>query len=329
MSTRTTRDRMCEAALAMAARGWPVFPLLPGSKKPALHGDTAQRPCPRTGMCAGGHRKWEQRAMTDPDLVRWYWTSPRFAGANVGIATGPAGLLLVDLDVPHGPDDTPPESWSRRGARTGAGVFAAVCAEAGQPVPDDTFTVRTARGGRHLYYRVPPGVRLGSTDGDEGAGLGWKVDTRGWGGYVVAPGSATPDGRYEVIRDVPVTELPGWLAHRLTPRPPPAASAPVEIPAERLPGYVAAALAGECARVATAAPGHGRTVFIAALALGQLTGAGALPPATAETALYTAAATHLDSGCGCTETEIRRAIRNGLAAGAARPRTLPTGSRPA
>jgi hypothetical protein len=267
--------------------------------------------------------------MTDPDQIRWYWTSHRFTSANIGIATGPAGLLVVDLDLPVSPDDTVPERWSRRGTRTGLDVFTAVCADAGQPVPVNTFAVRTARGGRHLYYRAPAGVRLGNTDGEEGRGLGWKVDTRGWGGYVVAPGSITPNGRYEVIRDAPVAELPGWLTQRLAPRPSPTISAPREIATERLPSYVAAALSGECRRVATAAPGHGRAVFISALALGQLVGAGALPPATAEHALYTAAAPLIGSGCGCTEREIRRAIHNGLTTGAARPRTLPTGSRSA
>ncbi|MGH3903083.1 MAG: bifunctional DNA primase/polymerase [Pseudonocardiaceae bacterium] len=325
----STDNPLLSAALAAAARGWAVFPLRPGSKRSALHGDTGRRPCPRTGICAGGHRKWEQRAMTDPDQIRWYWTSRRFTGANIGVATGPSGLVVIDLDLPTSPADVAPESWSRRGAATGPDVFAAVCAEAGHPIPTHTYTVRTARGGRHLYFRAPPGAQLGNTDGEQGQGLGWKVDTRAWGGYVVAPGSITPTGRYHLIQDAPVAELPGWLAHRLTARPSPAVSAPHQIATARLPAYVTAAVAGECHRIATAPPGHGKALFISALALGQLVGAGALPSATAETALHAAATPHITRGCGCTDHEIRRAIHNGLATGATRPRTLPTGAPPA
>jgi bifunctional DNA primase/polymerase-like protein len=74
--------------------------------------------------------------------------------------------------------------------------LAILAEEAGQPLPGDTLTVRTPTGGLHLYA-VPAGVVLRSTAGERGNGLGWKFDTRAWGGYVVAPGSTTPDGRYE------------------------------------------------------------------------------------------------------------------------------------
>lgn len=324
-----TDENLLEWALSLAALGWWVFPLCRGGKRPALHGDTARRPCPRTGICARGHRKWEQRAMTDPDQIRWYWTSPRFAGANIGLATGPSGLVVIDLDVPHTPEDVPPGGWSRRGAGTGLEVFAAVCDEAGYPVPTQTYTVSTARGGRHLYFRAPDGAVLGNTDGESGRGLGWKVDTRAWGGYVVAPGSITPAGRYEVVQDLPVAELPDWLLTRLAAPPPPPRCVPRQISAHRLPAYVAAAVQSECHRIATAPPGHGRALFISALALGQLVGAGALPPATAEHALHAAATPLITSGCGCTDREVLRAIRNGLTTGATRPRTLPTRSHPA
>ena len=50
---------LLHAALQAAERGWHVFPLRPGSKRPALHGEQS---CPRTGPCSNGHRKWEQRA---------------------------------------------------------------------------------------------------------------------------------------------------------------------------------------------------------------------------------------------------------------------------
>lgn len=325
--SRTDRDRLLAAALHAVEWGWRVFPVRPGHKKPpALHGDTTERPCPRTGICRHAHQGWEQRATADPDEIRWYWTSPRFAGCNVGVATGPSGLLVVDLDTPKTADDVPPERWSRRGCRDGHDVFAAVCADTGHPVPANTYRVRTARAGTHLYFQAPtgPGVpRLRITEGEQGAGLGWKVDTRSWGGYVIAAGSITADGVYQEAATGPLLETPGWLVHRLTVRPPTASTAPRQIATDRLPRYVTAAIQSECARVATAPPGHGRALFISALALGQLVGAHVLPSATAEHALYTAAHPLIGQTCGCTDKEVLRAIRNGLRIGAERPRQIP------
>jgi hypothetical protein len=312
------------AALAAAERGWRVFPLRPGTKKPALHGDSLRRPCPRTGVCAAGHRGWEQRATTDPARIHATWTRGPF---NVGIATGPSGLLVVDLDTPKSPADVPPEGWNREGIRDGRDVFTAVCADLGHPVPWDTHTVATARGGLHLYYQAPESLQLRNTEGDHGSGLGWKVDTRGWGGYVVAAGSTTPDGHYRTLDQQTPIGLADWLADRLTPTPPPVTTAaPPPRGSERLSAYVASAVRGECQRVATAAPTrHSRTLFSAAGNLGQLVGAHLLPPVTAETELY-AAARHLITGdCECTDREVRRTIANGLRAGGDRPRTLPPG----
>jgi hypothetical protein len=73
---------------------------------------------------------------------------------------------------------------------------------------------------------------------------------------------------------------------------------------------------------------HTRTLFVAAVALGQLTGAGLLPPATAEHELHAAAAHMITGPCGCTEREVLRTIANGLRAGASRPRTTAPAPHP-
>ncbi|WP_199441699.1 bifunctional DNA primase/polymerase [Umezawaea beigongshangensis] len=308
---------LLDHALAVAARGWPVFPLRPGTKRPALHGTTS---CPHTGPCMTGHLGWEQRATTDPDRIRRAWNTAPF---NIGLPTGPAGLVVVDLDTPKSPADVPPDGWNREGVSDGHDVFALVCEQARQPVPWETFTVRTARGGSHLYFVAPSGVELRNTEGDAG-GLGWKVDTRAHGGYVVAPGSNTPHGAYTVLDDREPVELPGWLIQALSPKPRTALSAPVVVPSQRMPAYVAAAVQGERDRVAAAQPGaHTRTLFIAAVALGQLVAAGHLPPATAEAHLHAAATHMITDQCHCTEREVLRTITNGLRAGASRPRQAP------
>ena len=63
------------------------------------------------------------------------------------------------------------------------------------------------------------------------------VDIRGDGGYVVGPGSTTPDGVYRFARrrgpdDVEIAEAPAWLLKMLAPAPAPANEGvkPAEIP---------------------------------------------------------------------------------------------------
>ncbi|TWP51528.1 bifunctional DNA primase/polymerase [Lentzea tibetensis] len=320
-SASLDRNRLMFHALEAAEMGFHVFPLRPGTKRPALHSETR---CPRTSVCRDGHQKPEQRATTDANVIRQCWAAGAF---NIGIATGPSGLVVIDLDTRKSPEDVPPQSWSREGVRDGHDVFTIVCADAGEPVPWETRTIRTARGGTHLYFREPSAVELRNTEGEHGNGLGWKVDTRAHGGYVVAPGSITPDGEYWLTEDVAPAELPIWLVQALTPKPRTAVSAPVVVAAEQLPGYVTAALNGECDKVSAAQPGtHDMTAFVAGIALGQLVGAGLLPSATAEARLVAAAAHMISDRCDCTEAKVRRSIQNGIRAGASRPRRVPAES---
>ncbi|MFD7653990.1 bifunctional DNA primase/polymerase [Actinosynnema sp. NPDC059797] len=321
-STDRHRDAMLAVALDAVARGWHVFPLRPHSKKPpAFHGEDH---CPRTGICATTHQGWEQRATNDPREVRWYWESRRYSGCNVGVATGPSGLVVIDLDTPDFPDDRPQNGSRREGVRDGLDMLAVVCEEAGQPLPLETLTVDTPSGGRHLYFRAPAGVRLGNTQGNRGRALGWKIDTRAVGGYTVAPGSTTPDGPYRLVEDLPVADLPTWLVQRLAIRPPTATTAPAQIAVDRLPGYMAAALRGEADRVARATPNaHNIVLYTAAVALGQLVAGGLLPPSRAEDSLYAAAAHMISGECGCTDREVRRVIARGLQAGHDKPRAAP------
>ncbi|MFC4943228.1 bifunctional DNA primase/polymerase [Pseudonocardia sp. GCM10023141] len=173
MNTETTREALLQAALDTAGRGWPVFPLRAGSKLPALHGAGG---CPASGDCVGGHQGWEPRASTDPDRIRQAW---RRAPFNIGLATGPAGLVVVDLDSPK-PGAAPPPQWARLDITCGADVLAAIAEQARETVPA-TWTVATPTGGRHLYFTAPAGAELRNTQGDKGRGLGWLIDTRAHG----------------------------------------------------------------------------------------------------------------------------------------------------
>ncbi|MET8632837.1 bifunctional DNA primase/polymerase [Streptomyces sp. NPDC004680] len=276
------------AALEAAGRGWHVFPLRPGGKPPALHGE---RSCTRTGECARGHLKWEQRATTNPDRIRTAWSRAPF---NVGIATGPSGLLVVDLDVPkdNGSSDAP----------DGATTFGALCERAGHTVPD-TYRTRTPSGGGHLYFTAPSGVRLPNTAGT----VADSVDTRAWGGYVVAAGSITPAGRYEALCDRLAAPLPEWLHTILKPAP-----KPPQGPSEALAGqsrrYADVALSNEAQNVATAQHGaREAALFRAARALGRFVAWGDLPRHVVEQALQEAG----EAG-GLSASECRSTLRSAL-----------------
>lgn len=312
MSTSTT---LLDAALAAAQRGWPVFPLHPGGSFPALHGVDD---CPRTGVCADGHRKWEQRATLHAERIRRCWTHEAY---NVGLATGPAGLLVVDLDVPK-PGKPVPERWAAQGAESGMDVFLFVCAEAGQVPPLDTFTVATPSGGTHLYFTAPSDVELRITQGERN-GLGWGIDTRGWGGYVVAPGSIRRDGTYTITHDQPPAPLPAWLIDRLRPAPlPPQQPTAVTPMTGHRSKFLQAALDGEVQRV-TAATGGERNfaLYCAANALGQLVAGGALDAQEVTDLLLHAAQGHVAAGA-YRWSQARQTIASGLRAGAARPRKV-------
>ncbi|MFG2299680.1 bifunctional DNA primase/polymerase [Actinacidiphila glaucinigra] len=281
-------NALLNAALDAAEHGWHVFPLHARRKTPALHGE---RSCPRTGNCTTGHRKWEQRATTDPDRIRAAWSHRPF---NVGIATGPSGLLVVDLDVS--------KDNSSADAPSGAATFKALCERAGHGVPD-TYRVRTASGGEHLYFTTPPGVRLANTAGT----VGPLVDTRAWGGYVVAAGSETYAGRYEAVGGPVAVPLPRWLQSILEPAPRPAQAPSVAV-AGQTRRYADIALANETRNVAAAQQGSREAaLFRAARAVGRFVAWGDLPRSVVEQALQEAG-----EAAGLPASQCRSTLRSAL-----------------
>lgn len=316
------RGPLAAAALDCAARGWHVFPVRPGDKRPAIPGHTADQCTGTDRRCRDGHQGWEPRATTDPGRIRRAWSE---AAYNVGIATGPSGLIVIDLDVPK-PGEEPPARWAVPGVTDGADVLAMLCEEHGEPLPFETFMVRTRRGGMHLYFQAPAGVVLRNTRGETGGGLGWMIDTRAHGGFVVGAGSLVDlsdgTGRYEVIYDRPPASLPAWLARLLDPARQP--RTPVEClpdPAGTvtdLPAYADRALRAEVERVVSS-PDHGHNWALnkAAFNLGRRVAAGILPRDTAERALQAAGeAAHTSE----TPARIAAVIRAGIDAGISKAR---------
>ena len=135
-------------------------------------------------------------ATTDRAKIRAWWQQT--PSANVGIACGPSGLCVVDTDPRHGGD----ESW-----------FALTV----ENVVPDSWTVLTPTGGQHLYF-----TRGETLACNTASVLGAGVDTRGLGGYVVAPPSVRPEGGYvweasSGPRDgTAIAPLPAWVASALS-----------------------------------------------------------------------------------------------------------------
>ncbi|HEY6796648.1 MAG TPA: bifunctional DNA primase/polymerase [Kineosporiaceae bacterium] len=326
--------------LEMAARGWPVFLVAlaveaDGSvtKRPAIRsahppGHTCRGEC---GELGHGHLD----ATTDPaKLGAW---SSAYHRCAWGISTGPARLVVIDPDRAKGerpqrvlPDQRDDEA-TPDGVIDGDDVLCWAAERSGGRWPVDTFTVRTVRGGTHAYFVAPTGLVITSGAGLTG-GLGWCVDVRAHGGWVVAPGSRCSAGRWDVVDDSPVAPLPAWILVRLIAagrvpslaRPP---AAPPRRPAppsglDRRP-YVQAALTAELTAVANAAAGC-RNVSLnrASYNVGQLVDPYGLTLRAVADALLAAA-----QACGLGETEAKAAIRSGLAAGRRHPRPTPEPAR--
>jgi hypothetical protein len=300
--TTTRRDRRIlsadQQALSRAAHwhadhGMAVFPLVPGRKMPAVAKD------------------WEHQATTNHLAIARTW---RKAPYNIGVATGPSSLLVIDLDQPKNANDLPPERWRSHGATNGADVLAVVAADHGADLAElhATYTATTPSGGQHLYYRQPSTIQLGNSAGR----IGWKIDTRGHGGYVVGAGSITPTGRYLADPATSPRPLPSWIIEALDSTPPAAEGTWTTRSLKNTSAYTLAALTGEIEKLLAALPGQRNdTLNRAAFALGQLVGAQLLDESAARDELFSAA-----GRIGLPRVEAERTIASGLTAGTRRPR---------
>ncbi|MGK5496633.1 bifunctional DNA primase/polymerase [Streptomyces sp. URMC 125] len=346
--------RALAAARWCASRGWPVHPLAPGRKTPAGNCAPCRRPghtregcgCPRAGRwCHGFHA-----ATLDFARIEQWWGAHPDLG--VGVACGPAGLVIIDIDAHDRPlpdrdrllpGISIPAGVDLTGLANGFHTIAVLAALRGAISPADdesTLRVRTPSGGLHVWYRAHRGHRWQCSAGAGGSrALAWQVDVRAHGGYIVAPGTVTAAGVYTPVG--PVREpapLPSWLARELertghlppahvpTPRPVPPRARQAVLAAgggrgavERVLGAVLAEVAA-CAAVPEGAA-FSEKLNRAAYTAGGLVAAGHMTHRDAERVLNEAAE-HARPG---QERRILAIIRSGLSAGSLRP--LPLGSR--
>lgn len=124
---------------------------------------------------------WQGLATTDPETIRRVWGTKPY---NIGVL---ATDIIVDIDD--------------KGSKTGSADWELLS------YPDNTLTVGTPSGGRHLYYK---------SDGASGQGdLTKSINIRAAGlGYVVGPGSVVDGKTYTILRDVPLLQAPESLVER-------------------------------------------------------------------------------------------------------------------
>lgn len=320
-----------QAALAYAARGWPVLPCSPVHKRPlvAREHDDDGKPIPKTGGL--------YKASTDPVAIRAWWK--KWPKALIGLRTGRAsGLLVVDLDPKAHPADV---------------MLRALAAWCGGVLPP-AWVARTRAGGLHLYFSYPGQAdgledKVGNRAGGVFGGipnvdpvLAQHVDVRGEGGYVIVPPSVMVDGRAYHWEQEPDGAAPADMPARLLdvllhrgefapthPEPPRepeqhlrrAAGKP-DRTEERTRRYALAGLDKEAQRLATCGTGQrNQTLFKAALAMGQLVAGGALSESLVRSTLEDAAVR-----CGLVRDDgwdsVRDTFASGFQKGLAEPRDI-------
>ena len=162
-----------ETVRNLCSQGRYVFPLAPGKKTP---------------ITASGHKDATNDA---PKALQFFNTG----SLNIGIATGPSKLVVLDADGQAG------NVWLAKAGENH-----------GLP---RTFSVLTRSGGFHIYFQSPEGIEIKCSAGRIAPG----IDIRANGGYVVGPTSWVdadhkgPAGWYKVIDNSPVAPLPEWLLH--------------------------------------------------------------------------------------------------------------------
>jgi len=187
----TQQNNLLKSALWYAVHGWYVMPL----HEPLFSdGDCIGCSCEAWKrehyepdyICKSPgkhprHNEWESIATTDQTQINKWWRA--WPQANVGIAPGPSGLVVLDGDT-----------YKEHG---------------GDTLSFETVTTLTGGGGEHWFFKHPDtDLKLGNSTGD----LPRWVDVRGWGGMVVAPPSVHPSGNVYEFED-------GYGPHEIDPAP--------------------------------------------------------------------------------------------------------------
>lgn len=175
---------MEEHALRAASKGWKVFPLIPGTKKPKFKNNL-------------------ELATDDADQIKEWWS--QWPDANIGIATGPSGLVIIDIDVPKEPLDAHKHEEMRD--LYGIEAWSMLVTNYGLNKEPHSYEVDTPSGGQHIYWLANKALPIKTGTSKLAPG----IDVRATNGSIVGAGSVTEQGTYEIYRDINPKALPAWL----------------------------------------------------------------------------------------------------------------------
>jgi hypothetical protein len=154
-------NKLLEAALRYAKRGWYVFPTREKPGKPYIDKNGKEKICKeKTPYTFNGFKE----ATLDEEKIRKWWEE--HPEAMIGISCGDSKLFVIDVDTHNGKQGM--QNYMKLGI-------------------DDSGALHTLTpsGGLHLIFS---GVGRSATSILEG------VDTRGIGGYIIAPPSKVLEG---------------------------------------------------------------------------------------------------------------------------------------
>lgn len=175
----TTTTALEQAAVTLAEHGYHVFPCKPERKEP---------------LTSNG---FKAATRDERQILHWWDRTPT---ANIGIACGSSGIVVLDIDTKHGAD---PNQILKNKTLDGAAVV-----QTGLAPPADATHPNSIEGRRGVQVYFRGSLRTGDTTLP-------GVEIRGEGAYVVAPPSLHPSGvPYGPQLPMPVgtlPEVPEWV----------------------------------------------------------------------------------------------------------------------
>ena len=166
-----------QSALNYASEGFQVFPLVPLEKRPKT---------------SNGFKS----ATTDSHRIWNWWEESSSAGVAIRTGRLSGGPSFFVLDIDTGTDKDGFEALERL--------------ERDHEKLPDTLSVSTPSGGSHRYFMIPQSREVSNS----ASGIGEGLDIRGEGGYVVAPPTQLPNGKYTASGSFDpshIADCPEWL----------------------------------------------------------------------------------------------------------------------
>lgn len=292
MDSEKNTSKLLTAALLYSKLGFKIFPCMEGDKRPKKN-------------CL-----WREEATTDRNQIeRWWRENPNY---NIGLPTGEENnLFVIDIDVKPGQVDgrkSLEDLERKHKARLRSEMIAI-----------------TPSGGMHYFFLYSNGLK------NSVKSLGESIDTRGSGGYVVAPPSRIGNGSYRFTSkldggSIKLNEVPQWILTELEERDKPVATPiarPIKLNVDRsLNRYAAAVFIGVLDDIRNSYPGNrNHALNKGAYRLGGLIATNYLNYNQVVRELSAAA-----SEIGLDPVEAEKTILSGISAGLNHPYSPPSDS---